>query len=108
MVDIAGLPAVPTVDDFTFRIGNDNDPATWAAAPAPSNIIVRSSAGGSGSDRLTILRPDGAIANTWLQVIVKATATTGLATPDVFYFGNAIGESGDSAANALVNASDEV
>jgi len=37
-----------------------------------------------------------------------ATSTTGLASPDVFYLGNAIGESGDNPANARVNASDQV
>ncbi len=33
-------------------------------------------------------------------------AATGLATPDVFYFGNAIGESGNSTTDAKVNALD--
>src|SRR5207253_11036054 len=44
----------------------------------------------------------------WLQVTLKADATTGLAKNDVFYFGNAIGESGDSTLNANVNATDEL
>jgi hypothetical protein len=46
---------------------------------------------------------DGAIANTWLQVTVKATAATGLAAPDVFYFGNSIGETGNSTFDLAVN-----
>ena len=37
-----------------------------------------------------------------------ATANTGLADADVFYFGNAIGESGNAAGNAIVNATDEI
>ena len=41
-----------------------------------------------------------------MQVTVKATANTGLATDDVFYFGNAVGETGDNPANAYVNAFD--
>ena len=57
---------------------------------------------------MTITWPDNAIAEDWLQVTVNATATTGLTTPDVFYYGNAIGESGDSTLNAFVNASDEI
>ena len=42
MVDIAGLadPAGLTLADignyFTFKVGNDNNPAAWNAAPAPS------------------------------------------------------------------------
>ena len=37
-----------------------------------------------------------------------ADANTGLVSNDVFYFGNAIGETGDSAANAYVNATDQL
>jgi hypothetical protein len=33
---------------------------------------------------------------------------TGLGEPDVFYFGNAIGEAGDNAINTIVNATDEI
>src|SRR5205807_189471 len=44
----------------------------------------------------------------WLRVTVNADANTGLSQPDVFYFGNAIGDSGDSTSNAIVNASDEL
>jgi hypothetical protein len=39
---------------------------------------------------------------------VKSTINTGLAAEDVFYFGNAIGESGDNPANAVVNATDVI
>jgi hypothetical protein len=41
-----------------------------------------------------------------VQVTVKATDNTCLASNDVFYFGNAIGDTGDSAVNAEVNAID--
>jgi hypothetical protein len=51
--------------------------------------------GAGGSIRIAILWPDGAIKNQWLKVTVKATARTGLAAPDVFYFGNLVGETGD-------------
>jgi hypothetical protein len=44
----------------------------------------------------------------WLEVTVKATPATGLSSPDVFYFGNAIGESGNSTLDARVNATDEI
>jgi hypothetical protein len=36
------------------------------------------------------------------------TAKTGLVAPSVFYFGNMVGESGNSAANADVSAADEI
>ena len=38
----------------------------------------------------------------------RVTPTTGLLTPDVFYFGNAIGEAGDNPINTIVNATDEI
>ena len=57
---------------------------------------------------MTISWADHAIENQWLRVTVKATPRTGLAEPDVFYFGNAVGESGNQPGNAIVNATDEI
>ena len=108
MVDIAGMGGTPTAADFTFKVGNSNDPSTWTNAPAPSSITVRLGAGTDGSDRVTLIWPDAAIKKQWLQVTVKANATTGLSTPDVFYFGNALGEAGNAPGNALVSATDEI
>ena len=65
-------------------------------------------AGLNGSDRVTIIWADGAIQKQWLQVIVQPTVSTGLMAQDVFYFGNAIGETGDNAANALVGVRDQL
>jgi hypothetical protein len=67
---------------------------------------VRSGAGSGGSSRVTIEWADGAIANTWLQV--TALASLGIAQNDVFYFGNAIGETGNAPGNAVVNSTDEI
>ena len=110
LVDISALASTPnlaTVSNyFEFRVGNDDMPDDWAAAPAPSDLVVRSGEGASGSDRVTLIWEDNAIANQWLQVTVLANASTGLADANVFYFGNAIGESGNSAADASVNAQD--
>ncbi len=112
MIDIAGLAGTPTADDFGFKIGNNNDPTTWALAPLPTSITVRQGAGVDGSDRITLIWPnwpnEGSIARQWLQVTVQATLTTDLADRDEFYFGNAIGEVGDSATLALVSAVDVV
>ena len=105
MVDISNLPGVPTAADFRFKVGDDNDPDGWVDAPVPS-ITVRDDVGTNGSDRVTIIWQDNAIDRQWLQVTVLDTTPTGLDQPDVFYFGNAIGDSGNSAANARVNAID--
>ncbi|MCK4276210.1 MAG: right-handed parallel beta-helix repeat-containing protein, partial [Phycisphaerae bacterium] len=94
MVDIDGLAGTPTASDFEFKVGNDNNPGAWPTGPAPTSVAVRAGAGAGGSDRITIIWADNAIEKQWLQVTVLATANTGLATNDVFYFGNAIGETG--------------
>jgi hypothetical protein len=108
MVDIANLPGTPTAADFTFKVGNDSTPGSWVNAPAPTSITVREGAGVDGSDRITIIWADNAIQKQWLQVTVKATTATGLASDDVFYFGNAIGETGNSATDATVKPTDEI
>jgi hypothetical protein len=64
--------------------------------------------GVNGSDRVTLVWPDGVVRKQWLQVTVRANANTGLSADDVFYFGNAIGESGNWVTATLVNSVDEV
>ena len=80
-------------DDFEFRMGADGDPALWPLAPAPAAIRVIPVPGPNSFYALTW--PDGAIRNTWLRCTVKANDHTNLAAPDVFYFGNLAGETGD-------------
>lgn len=109
MVDVAGLAADGTrigVDDFDFRVGNSRDAESWSAAPAPSEVVVRPSSLSVGPARVTVTWPDGAVRNRWLQVTVKASADTGLASPDVFFFGNLVGETGDVAGAARVTRGD--
>jgi len=106
MVDVRNLPEGDlTADDFAFSVGSDLVPV-WQAAPAPSSVTVRRGAGDQGTDRVTVTFHDGAIRNTWLRVEVLPNEHTGLNEPDVFYFGNAVGDTGDSLANARVNALD--
>ena len=105
MVDIDGLADpgglnLSTIGDyFGFKVGTDDNPDGWAAAPAPVEVDVRSV---GGSDRVTLIWADGAIRNQWLQVTVKSGAVTGLDQDDVFYFGNMAGDStGDGTVNAF-------
>ena len=109
MVDLLGAGASITASDFTFRMGNNNSPGQWAVAPTPATVTVRSVAGVGGSDRVELIWPAGQIAQTWLEVTVAANSHTRLAQPDVFYFGNAVGDSGmgDTVTNALVTGVDE-
>jgi hypothetical protein len=98
------------LDDFEFRVGNDNDPNHWKSSldavdpvPLPS-IEVRASEGENLSDRVTLVWDEGDIpTRNWLQIRVKATANTGLEQDDVFYFGNAIGDTNGDAIAAYAD-----
>ena len=109
VVDIQNLANAGALSaaDFSFKVGNDNNPVAWTAATAPLSVTVLAGTGTGGSDRAIIIWGDNAIQNQWLQVAVLANANTGLAANDVFYFGNAIGESGNNTAGAIVDAQDE-
>jgi hypothetical protein len=86
-----------TASDFTFKVGNNNAPSTWGAAPAPSAIAVFPGAGVGGWDRVIITWASGSIKNQWLEVQVKATVNTGLVTPDIYFWGNKVGDSASSS-----------
>ena len=120
MVDIAGTDeplGLVLPGNFAFHVdsddvGNDDQPTTWDPAPAPKAISVRPGEGIDGSDRVTITFDDGVLTNTWLRVTVISGEGTGLSEDDVFFFGNAIGESGNLAGEptnlATVTATDEI
>jgi hypothetical protein len=103
MIDVASLPdaPVPPRDNFEFAVPSDADPSGWSPAPDPVAIVLRKGAGLGGSDRLVITFPDGAVRDTWLRVTVRNTARTGLPAPDVFYFGNLVGDTGGAGASAV-------
>ncbi len=106
MVDVANSAGAPTAADFEFKFGNHDDPSDWEIAPPPSSVTVRQGAGVGGSDRVTILFNADAVRGQWLQVTVPEGGNLGLPWPDVSYFGNAVGESGNSPAGAKINAFD--
>jgi hypothetical protein len=113
MIDIRDLPVPATMENWTeyfeFRVGHPHDPSSMVAAPPPETVSTRHGAGSSGSDRITLIWPDGAIRNQWLEVTVKAgLMTTGLTADDVFYFGNAIGETGNVPGDLRVDFADRV
>ena len=107
MVDIPNVsnPAGIAADDFSFATGNDNVPGGWTPLVITPTVTLRENEGLGGSDRIVLTFADNAIRNEWLQVTVLM-GDTGLAAEDVFYLGNAAGETGNSAANARVDAVD--
>lgn len=106
LVDIRSLPGDVTAADFGFKVGNDQNPANWSDAPAPSAVTIRRGAGLGGSDRVTLIWDARVIQKQWLQVTLRATVNTGLAAPDVFYYGNAVAETGNRIDNAAVTSAD--
>ncbi|MEM7317325.1 MAG: hypothetical protein AAF497_29720 [Planctomycetota bacterium] len=110
MVDIEGVadPLALSATDFEFRVGNSDAVDAWMDAPAPQNITTRVGEGVGGSDRVTVIWNDNDIQKQWLEVRVLPTVNTGLSQVDVHYWGNAVGEVGDSTTNAYVNATDIV
>ncbi len=107
MIDIAGSHPNISADDFMFHVGANNAPGTWSPAPALSGVVAFAT---PSETRVVLTWPDGAIKNTYLQVIVAANADTGLASPDVFFFGNRIGDTFDGTppSQFVTNAVDEV
>jgi hypothetical protein len=109
--DAAGINA----GDFEFATGNSSTPGTgsapgtgWTVLATAPTVTHFAGLGALGSDRIALTWPSGTIANKWLQITVKSDADTGLSSPDVFYFGNAVGDSGNSTTDARVNATDEI
>ncbi len=108
-IDVRHLqdPVGLSQDDFEFRVGRSDAVTTWLAAPPPDGITVRPGAGVAGSDRITVIWPNGAIAQQWLQVTLLASPASGLVADDTFIFGSVIGESGNrDRLNTLVDGFD--
>jgi len=97
MIDVDGLPPgyVPTTGELQFMVGNDSDPSGpgWSPVPLPWSVEVYAGEGDGGSDRISLIWGDGEIRNEWLQVTAQLA---GMDQPDVFYWGNAPAEAGDS------------
>jgi hypothetical protein len=94
MVDVANLPAdrTLTADDFEFLTGTSANVREWQAAPRPTSVTVRRGAGQAGSDRVTLVWPDGSIVNRWLRVKTNLPFAPEAYRSDVFYLGNLVGD----------------
>jgi hypothetical protein len=105
-IDIANWEGSITRDDYELRVGNSSDISTWVQAPEPDLVTEYLGAGVGGSTRLELVWDDNVIQNEWVQVTLKANANTGIAADDVFYFGNSIGDTGNSPTDAIVDGAD--
>lgn len=107
IVDLANVPnpASISASDFIFaNTGRLNGTTPTIVTPTS----VTTGVGPSGTTRVYITFADSAVTKTWLRTTVLANANTNLQSNDVFYFGNAIGDSGNSTTDATVNSSDDV
>jgi beta-glucanase (GH16 family) len=109
MIDVAGLPAGATLTaaDFEFRTGNNGQPTSWKPALPPRSVTQRVVPDAPDITRITLTWRDRAIRNAWLRVTVNANAAAEFAAPDVFYFGNLVGETGDDASGRVARVSDD-
>ncbi len=109
IIDLLGPHGAISADDFVFQVNISPQPDVWLDAPAPVSVTILGGEGEGNAERIEIIWTDGAIRNTWLQVTMLANEATGLAMPDVFMFGNLLGETG-SVTNlvALTNAQDAI
>ncbi|HEX5472066.1 MAG TPA: LamG-like jellyroll fold domain-containing protein, partial [Lacipirellulaceae bacterium] len=105
-IDITNWDGSITPDDYTFLVGNSNDLSSWQPAPEPVLVTQYPGFGVGGSIRLEVVWDNNAIQNEWVQVTLKADGNTLLPADEVFYFGNAIGETGNSSTDAVVDAAD--
>jgi uncharacterized delta-60 repeat protein len=112
MVDLRGLSQrrfgeteVPALFEFA-RSASPDAAGSWGPLNAAVRMAVRPGAGVGGSDRVVVSIPHDLLKNQWLRVTVLANNDTGLERPDVFYFGNLGGDTGDNATQFRVNALD--
>jgi Polysaccharide lyase family 8, super-sandwich domain/Concanavalin A-like lectin/glucanases superfamily/Polysaccharide lyase family 8, C-terminal beta-sandwich domain/Bacterial Ig domain len=88
--NLSGISAA----NFQFAIWNSFPNATpnFVAISPSVTVSTFPSGGTAGSDRIKLVFADNAIQEAWLRITVLANASTGLATNEVFYFGNARGD----------------
>ncbi|MFO0914559.1 MAG: Ig-like domain-containing protein [Pirellulales bacterium] len=104
MIDISGLaqPGQLSASEFEFRVGSSlNNVANWTPLGIQPQVSVRAGAGANGSDRVTLIFPDGAIVDQWLEVKVLTGAVTGLSAASVVYWASRVGETGAGSGIAV-------
>ena len=95
-----------SADHIQLATGTGNELSDYERLDIAPEISVRQGEGVNGSDRISVVLPNGSVVNEFLQVTLLANSTTGLADRDVFYFGNIVGEVGNTAGDSFVNSTD--
>ncbi|MCS7317924.1 MAG: hypothetical protein NZZ41_06440, partial [Candidatus Dojkabacteria bacterium] len=80
------------INDFTFKLGNDNNLSTWTNAPLPKYFKVFDVYYDNMSlKRVCFIWENNKIQNTWLQITVKNNENTFLQQSKTFFFGHLTG-----------------
>jgi len=95
-----------SANDIILKAGAGNELSDYERIDVLPTVSVRPGEGTDGSDRITIVLPNGSVVNEYLQVTVLANQTTGLTDRDVFYFGNVVADTGNSTSDAIVDTLD--
>jgi hypothetical protein len=103
LLDTVDWLGEPTLTDFEFHVGNDNNVADWDELTVQPTLEYTLDAGANQSDQLTLRWSDQTIVNQWLQVTVKANGNADLVEDYVFYFGNQVG---DVTGDGVVDSAD--
>jgi len=105
-IDILGLPAGGGIGsgDLNFRVGNSTDISSWAPLGIAPAISTTSGAGAGGSDRVYLSWASGGAENTWLEITLLDNASTGLGSPDVFYYGHMLGDTNSDGEVTPIDA----
>jgi hypothetical protein len=107
--DIKDVPAGKTITVADFEFVNQGKAGTASVVVTSATLVTQANTPTVGTTRCIITFPNGSVTNCWLKVTVKATV--GLATADISYWGNVVGEAGVGnvpSSNLLVNSNDEV
>ncbi len=79
--------------DFVFKVGNDNSPDTWATTAASTISVIPGGGVGSSTAWKSSSRRAASGTNGW-KCRCWRPRHTGLDTPDVFFWGNKVADSG--------------
>ncbi|MFG0248763.1 MAG: PKD domain-containing protein, partial [Phycisphaeraceae bacterium JB051] len=95
-------PQQVTVDDFEFKVGNNNQTDQWEDAPTPTLTRLQKQTE-QDPDRFFLSWDNQAVLNSWLSIRMLANSNTFLEHDDVFYFGN---QAGDADGDGQVGIAD--
>jgi hypothetical protein len=93
VIDLTGPMNLATIGASSFQFATWSDFTTTTpnfVSISPSVTVTTFAGGGiNGSNRVKLEFVSNTIQNAWLRITMLANSSTGLATNDVFYFGNA-------------------